>query len=213
MTKPRRRILAIDIFSGINVLLFIWMCKEVYYDRFIHYRGIDHLQEFFVYALIILIAIATAWKMLRHCHIPAWLLVMVQIGIVIHFAGGLAIWHESRLYDKVILHIRYDKYVHFVNSFICGWTLYIFYLKSLSQPRWLLELQLVVGVLGLGAVVEIIEYLVTLTAIHNGVGGYDNNMQDMIANLLGSVFCILAIRLKDKVAVKKALPTSTPWSG
>ena len=205
MNRSRSRISAIDIFSGINVLLFLWMCQAVYYDRFVYYRGKDHLQEFFVYALVILAVIAAAWRILRHRQIPVWILVMVQAGIVMHFAGGLAVWHESRLYDKVIFNIRYDKYVHFVNSFICGWLLYVFYFKSLSLARWLVELQQIIGVLGLGAVVEIIEYLVTLTVVHNGVGGYDNNMQDMIANLSGSVCCVLVIRLRDKMAVKNPL--------
>lgn len=105
----------------------------------------------------------------------------------------------------MIFNIRYDKYVHFVNSFICGWVLYSLYFKPLSLARWLKELQQIIGVIGIGAVVEIIEYLVTLTVVHNGVGGYDNNMQDMIANLSGSVFCILVIRLRDKMAVKNPL--------
>jgi len=185
--------------------LFLWICQTVYYDRFVHYRGKDHLQEFFVYALVILAVITVAWRILRRRQIPVWMLVMVQVGIVMHFAGGLAVWHESRLYDKVILNIRYDKYVHFVNSFICGCFLYIFYFKSLSLARWIVELQQIIGVLGLGTVVEIIEYLVTLTVVHNGVGGYDNNMQDIIANLSGSVFCVLVIRLRDRIAVKHPL--------
>jgi hypothetical protein len=41
-------------------------------------------------------------------------------------------------------------------------------------------------VLGLGAVIEIVEYVVVLTVPRNGVGGYDNNMQDLIANLCGA---------------------------
>jgi hypothetical protein len=188
-----------------NLLLFVWMCQKVYYDRFIYYRGAGHLEEFFLYALVILGVITAAWKHLRHCAVPAWLLVMVQAGIVMHFAGGLGNWQGARLYDQLFFGIRYDKYVHFVNAFICGWALHVLYFNFLSLARWLRELQQIVGVLGLGAVVEIVEYLVTLTVIHNGVGGYDNNMQDMIANFAGSVFCVFVIRIKDRIVVNVRL--------
>jgi hypothetical protein len=205
MNRSRNRISAIDIFSGVNVLLFLWMCHAVYYERFVYYRGKDYLQEFFVYALVILGVIAVAWKILRSRQIPVWILIMVQAGIAMHFAGGLAVWQGTRFYDQVVFNIRYDKYVHFINAFTCGWVLYVLYFKSLSLTRWLKELQQIIGVLGLGAVVEIVEYLVTLTVIHNGVGGYDNNMQDMIANFAGSVFCVFVIRIRDKVSVNIAL--------
>ena len=46
-------------------------------------------------------------------------------------------------------------------------------------------------VLGLGAVVEIVEYLVMLTVPNAGVGGYDNNMQDLIGNLLGGTLFVV----------------------
>lgn len=90
MNRSRSRISAIDIFLGINVLLFLWMCQTVYYDRFIYYRGKDHQQEFFVYALVILVVIAASWRILRLRQIPVWILIMVQAGIAVHFAGGLA---------------------------------------------------------------------------------------------------------------------------
>jgi hypothetical protein len=41
-------------------------------------------------------------------------------------------------------------------------------------------------VLGLGAVVEIVEYFVVLTVAHQGVGDYHNNLQDLVANLVGA---------------------------
>lgn len=50
--------------------------------------------------------------------------------------------------------------------------------------------------------VEIVEYLVTLTVVNNGVGGYDNNTQDMIANLAGSICCVVVLRIRDMVRDK-----------
>jgi hypothetical protein len=50
-------------------------------------------------------------------------------------------------------------------------------------------------VLGLGTLVEIVEYLVTLTVSVNGVGGYDNNMQDLISNLIGVSLLVVTMKI------------------
>jgi hypothetical protein len=195
LNKLKLKISGIDIFAGTNTLLFLYMCNVVYFDRFIYFRGHAYLWEFFVYAVIILAVIAAAWRIIRHVKVSAWILLLVQIGIVLHFSGGLAIWHESRLYDKIIFNIRYDKYVHFFNSFIGGLIFYSVYFKNLNLNRWIKEFQMVLVIQGLGSIVEIVEYLVTLTVATNGVGGYDNNMLDIIANLAGSLFSVFMIRM------------------
>lgn len=43
-----------------------------------------------MYALVILVVIAASWRILRLRQIPVWILIMVQAGIAVHFAGGLA---------------------------------------------------------------------------------------------------------------------------
>ena len=45
----------------------------------------------------------------------------------------------------------------------------------------------------LGAIIEMVEYGVVLTFETNGVGDYDNNMQDLLANFCGSLI-YLALR-------------------
>ena len=50
----------------------------------------------------------------------------------------------------------------------------------------------VLVVLGLGGVIEIVEYIVVLTVPAKGVGGYDKNMQDLMANVLGATGFMLA---------------------
>lgn len=151
---------------------------------------------------------------MRNCQVPAWILVLVQAGIVLHFAGGLAVWHETRLYDKIIFQVRYDKYVHFFNSFVCAVVLNFFCFRNRPINRWLKSFELVFLVLGIGAFVEIIEYLVTLTVAKNGVGGYDNNMLDMIANFLGSLCCVLvtrgAERIKSNARLRGIRPKEDP---
>ncbi len=202
----------VDVFVAVNILLFLWMCFEAYYDRFVHYRGSEYIWEFFVYAVAIVFVMLLAWRVIRDFTVPTWLLVMTQIGIAMHFSGGLAMFHESRLYDKIILGIRYDKYVHMVNAMVVGCYVHrVPWIRTLRRA-WLCDLLVVVLVLGLGAVVEIVEYLVTLTVTVNGVGDYDNNMQDLIFNLTGVTFYVTARRVFHRAFRKKAAGPVSPGS-
>ncbi len=182
----------IDIFVAVNLVLFLVMCVFRYYARFIHYRGIEHIQEFFIYAAAIICGIAVLWWWFRHYPFDATLLVLLQVGIVMHFAGAFVQIDGGRLYDVNLLGIRYDKYVHFVNAFSA--TVLVSRLFQIQHivPTGFNSVFLVMVVLGLGAVVEIVEYGVVLTVPNNGVGGYDNNMQDLIGNFCGSVFFVIA---------------------
>jgi hypothetical protein len=64
----------------------------------------------------------------------------------------------------------------------------------------------VLVVLGLGAIIEIVEYIVVLTVPQNGVGGYDNNMQDLLANLAGASSFMLVTALRRWMAGPTPLP-------
>lgn len=126
------------------------------------------------------------WWYLRRLPFPTWLLLIVQIGILMHFAGAFFPIDGGRLYDAHLLGLRYDKYVHSFNAF-AGAALTRHLLRATHSRSPLMSVIVVMVVLGGGSVVEIVEYLVSLTVEHNGVGSYDNNMQDLIANLAGAL--------------------------
>jgi Predicted membrane protein (DUF2238) len=182
----------IDAFALTNMLLFLLLCVFRYYARFVQYRGVEHIGEFFVYATVIMLAIAVLWFVFRHYEFDGSTLLLVQIGILMHFSGAFVYVDQHRLYDQIVLGLRYDKYVHFVNAFAA--TLLIsrlFQVQRIALTR-ANNVFVVLVVLGLGAVIEIVEYAVVLTVQHNGVGGYDNNMQDLIANLAGACSFMLS---------------------
>lgn len=80
--------------------------------------------------------------------------------------------------------------MHFTNAFVMALLLrQLFMLRGLRLDA-VNRLLILLCVLGLGAVVEIVEYIVCLTIPGNGVGGYDNNMQDLIGNLVGGAVCV-----------------------
>ena len=204
MNSKKYKIKNADIFVFINIIFFLWMCYAVYYDRFIHYRGSAYLWEFFVYATLNVIVVIFLWIMFRNFNFPNWLIILVQLSIFMHFAGGLINIADKRLYDCLIFNIRYDKYVHFFNSFIGGVFLYKYYFRELKLNWLIKDFILIFTVLGIGALVEIVEYLVTLTVETNGVGNYDNNLQDLISNFIGITLFVVTTKLTSIIKYRKS---------
>jgi len=183
----KNNITYLDLFAFVNAFLFLMMTIFVYYDRFIEYRGVANLHEFFFYASVIFTAIAYTWIKYRDLDVNISILVMIEITILIHFAGAFININGHRLYDFRLFDIRYDKFVHFTNSVIgCYVILYLFQKNGYEVTKFILAIS-VLSTLGIGAIIEIIEFIVTLSVKHNGVGGYNNNMFDLLANLLGGL--------------------------
>jgi len=180
-----------DFFTLVNVFLFLIMCYVVYYDRFISYRGAANIHEFFIYASVIITIITISWYKFRYLNVKASLLILIEIGILMHFSGAFVEVDGHRLYDSRFFDIRFDKFVHFINAFIASYiTIYIFLKRGFENSRFML-LVVLMSVLGLGGVVEVLEFIVTLTVEHNGVGAYNNNMLDLSSNFLGALFAVL----------------------
>lgn len=181
------------MFAGVNVVLFLVLCVFRYHDRFVQYRGPGHLEEFFVYAIMILGCIAFLWWVFRDHPFDTLVLVLIQTGIFMHFGGAFIQIEAGRLYDAHFLGIRYDKYVHFFNAFAVAYLISRLYQTMRIPLTFPHNLTLLFTVVGLGAGVEIVEYGVMLTVEANGVGGYDNNMQDLLANLCGSTTFVITL--------------------
>lgn len=200
-TQPSRSNLAIDIFAATNLLLFLAMTALFYRDRFIHYRGLGHIGEFYAYAIAIFLAICVTWKIFRHASVPPLVLAGLQLGILMHFSGGLVFPEGMRLYDQHFAGIRFDKYVHLVNGCAAGLLVRWVWRQGAARDGWVTNASIVLAVLGLGGVVEIAEYAVYCTVPGNGVGGYRNNMQDLLSNLIGALGALL-IHLRGKPALR-----------
>jgi uncharacterized membrane protein YjdF len=188
-----RRLTPLDVFAALNVMLFLFMCVFTYYARFVHYRGAANVWEFFVYAAVILAGIAALWRFFRPYAFGSGLLTLIQIGILAHFAGAFIQFDGQRLYDCYVVFVRYDKYVHFANAFIAVLAVRHVFARRGMRTDAISRFFILMTVLGLGAVIEIVEYIVCKTIPGNGVGGYDNNMQDLIANLVGGTLCVIVV--------------------
>jgi uncharacterized membrane protein YjdF len=177
----------VDLFVSVNICMFVILCIFRYYSRFVHYRGAANITEFFVYAVAIISVILSLWSYFRRFNFETSLLVLLEIGILMHFFGAFIQIDGNRLYDAHFFCIRYDKYVHFANSFVISILVRKIFFMQKNKMDLISRMFILLIVLGLGAIVEIVEYGVTKTVPHNGVGDYDNNMQDLIANFAGGL--------------------------
>ncbi|MEA3405729.1 MAG: hypothetical protein U9R28_08325 [Pseudomonadota bacterium] len=181
----------IDYFILLNSLFFLMMCTFVYYEQ---YRAAVNVHEYFIYASLIFLATFLIWYRYKHVEMKLSLLVLVELGIFLHFSGGLIEVNNQRLYEVEFYHIGFDKYVHFINSMIATFiTLYVLAKRGLAPNNFIMLVAFLI-VLGLGGVVEIIEFGITLIVENHGVGSYHNNMMDLVSNLLGAVSALFLFK-------------------
>ncbi|MCL5291058.1 MAG: DUF2238 domain-containing protein [Actinobacteria bacterium] len=175
-----------DLFILVNFALLLMMTGIVYYAA---------EWEFGLYAAVFIGAGFLLWRVLRKYSYPMWLFLALEVGILAHFAGGLIHFgpHNTRLYGHYFIGLRFDKYVHLYNSLVGSVALrHLFRQVGLSLRR--MESFIVIAVvLGIGALIEIVEYLAVTTMPSTGVGDYANNMQDLIFNLAGGSLGMLLV--------------------
>ncbi len=179
----------LDGFALLNLLLYLPLAVSYHYPKFLAYRGAGNLTEFYIYALALLALIAAIWAFLRRFAFPLDVLLLLQVTVLLHFAGGLLPVAGGRLYDWHWLPwggelTRFDKVVHILNSFAVAYAL-----RRMVPPLRqgiLAKFLLVLCTLGLGALHELLEFSVALNVVETGVGTYINNMLDLAADFLGA---------------------------
>ena len=69
-------------------------------------------------------------------------------------------------------------------------------LKDISQHLVALSIVVIMAGLGIGALNEIVEALVSAVVVNSGVGGYINTALDLIADFLGAILAMAFIKLR-----------------
>jgi len=124
---------------------------------------------------------------------------------VMHLCGGNLHIAEVRLYDFWLIGgiLKYDHVMHFIGLFLATIIVYNFirpYLdEKILRKKSLLALLLILISCGLGATVELIEFVgVVLLNTGEMVGNYTNTLMDLVFNLLGAAFAALYLVLRDE---------------
>lgn len=119
-----------------------------------------------------------------------WALVGVAVG---NLAGGIWLVDGQPLYVKHLVgDVRYDKPFHTVATAIAAWAAYEV-LASWAEGRASRPAAAVAAVLvasGLGALVEIVEFVGSIVIENANVGGYGDTMLDLVVNTAGAVVSV-----------------------
>ncbi len=162
--------------------------------------------EFVIYVGVILLFMTLIGISIRRVDYTTATLVGLTVWSALHLAGGGVAVGDGRLYDVMLVPLsptypilRYDQLVH-VWGFGAA-TLVIFCLLSRPLKRPFenpvaLGIVLVMGGLGLGALNEIVEFVVSICVPESGVGGYVNTALDLCADLVGALLALLYVRFR-----------------
>lgn len=174
--------------------------------------------EFVLYALALLAEIALVWVLHRRVGLTPLTLWCLAIWAVLHMAGGtVSVPAESGLLDAeatkpvlygVRLHPwtpRYDQIVHafgFFSATLAAWEGIVSFMRADLKPGVGQALVAALVGMGLGAVNEVIEFVMTLVLPETGVGGYTNTGWDLVSNTVGSLAAaaVCLLRYRNRIA-------------
>jgi len=160
--------------------------------------------EFLIYVVVVVavgVFVAVSHKKVRY---PFVCLVGLAVWAVLHLAGGGIRVRDDVLYGLILIPIsetwsilRYDQVVHAFGFGVS--TLIMYHLLANLLPkgdmkRFSVGLIVIMAGIGLGALNENIEFLLTVFLPQTGVGGYENTSLDLCSNLVGACVAYVLAR-------------------
>ena len=161
--------------------------------------------EFVIYCAVIIVFLVLVLLTQRRVGFSRPVLWGLTVWGFLHMAGGHVYVRGTRLYEVVLIPLmragdvtvfRYDHLVHLfgfgVATLVC-WHLLQPHLDRGRHGRAVLLVLVVLMGMGLGALNEVIELIVSLIVPQSGVGGYYNTAFDLLFNMLGAMLAVVWI--------------------
>lgn len=162
--------------------------------------------EFLIYVGVIIFFLGLIACSVRSVDYPLGALVGLTVWSALHLAGGGIPVGEGRLYDVMLIPLsdsypvfRYDQLVHifgFGASTLVMYALLRRFLRADVGNTISLSIVLVMSGLGVGALNEILEFIVAQAIPESGVGGYLNTSLDLCADLIGALLGLVYIHFR-----------------
>ena len=157
--------------------------------------------EFLYYMVLMVGLIIFVIAYHRDLKMSTAVLIALSFVGLLHLMGGHLYLNGTRLYDVYLIGniIRYDNFVHAVGIFVITLVLYSALVphvdRSVRGSSWVLSVVLVLMAMGVGAIIEIVEFgAVLFLDAGEAVGGYRNNSTDLLFNLAGSLVGLVGIQ-------------------
>lgn len=174
-----------------NKLIYFFIVLLAYLIFFLTISIKNQDYEYIYYNLLIFFGFLVLILFSKKIHLKTSSIIGLLILGFFHLAGGNFIIGGLRLYQTSKFFIPYDKLVHFIGSFILAIIaynhLYPILKRKKTKQKTIIFFLVVLIATGLGAIIEIIEFLATLIFQNTIVGDYANNAVDLIANILGAI--------------------------
>jgi uncharacterized membrane protein YjdF len=158
-------------------------------------------QEFIFYIAVMVVLVATvAWVHLRVGLHPACIW-MLSLWGALHMAGGLVQVSDGVgvLYNLWLVpeRLKYDQLVHAYGFGVATWVVWQGLCAGHASLRPTIGMLFIVfcAGMGLGALNEVVEFVAVLTMPKTNVGGYVNTGWDLVANAVGALVAVVAIRV------------------
>lgn len=165
--------------------------------------------EFLWYVAVLAFFFGLILVTINRSHFPDSILWGLSLWGLGHMAGGGLRVGEGVLYALPIVRIaevgdtfilKYDQVIHafgFCIATLVVWHLLKPYLNERTRFSVVLPIVWVAG-MGLGALNEVVEFLVVLTVPDNGVGGYFNTALDLVFNMVGALLAVVWIAVRKR---------------
>ena len=173
----------------------------------IYYITIKNFE--FLWYIVILVAILLLVAVIaRRYKFSPYLLWGLSIWGLLHMAGGGVKVGSEVLYALQIVHLvdigdtyilKYDQLIHGYLYFVVA--IFIYELMKKVRGRmngFLFYFVIFLASIGIGALNEIAEFMPVIFVGRTGVGGYANNMIDLIFNSLGALVAIAILAFRDE---------------
>jgi putative membrane protein len=162
--------------------------------------------EFIIYVGVIVFFLCLIRISLRKVDYSLGALVGLTVWSALHLAGGAIPVGDGRLYDVILVRLsqtypvfRYDQLVHAWGFGVATLVMYCLLRLALREPlesSVALPVVLVMAGLGVGALNEIVEFVVSALVPESGVGGYVNTSLDLCADLVGAILGLLYVKFR-----------------
>ena len=162
--------------------------------------------EFLIYiGVIILFFLAFLFsnKKVQFSNTVLWGLTVASL---LHMSGGAVLVGDGVLYGVTLWPLsdtyeifKYDQFVHMFGFAVATLAVYEILQVHLKKPikGWVaLSIVIIMAGLGIGALNEIVEFIVSRVTPKSGVGGYINTLLDLVFNLVGAILAMIYIRLR-----------------
>jgi len=172
--------------------------------------------EFVIYTAVIVLFFSLIFAAQRKVEFSQTVLWGLTAWGFLHMIGGHVFVGGKRLYELILLPLlpeyeilKYDQFTHMFGFGVATLAAYHLLRPHLKDRphgwRTLSALVFLMG-MGLGALNEVLEFLVVLVAPASGVGGYLNTALDLSFNMLGAVLAVGWLSLR-RMRGKGELPT------